>query len=177
MNAYIALLRGINVGGHNRISMAKVRSIMEELGYESVVTYLQSGNVVFQGTGSPETIAKRIEGRLREELSATVGLLVIGAEEFLRIYASNPFLARTDLDAEKLHATILSKTCASVTKLPAMVDPPEECVTSDRSVYLYCPLGYRNTKLSNTIIERTLGLSATTRNWRTMSALAGLLES
>jgi uncharacterized protein (DUF1697 family) len=180
MTTYVAFLRGINVGKERRVRTADIKVLMESLGYASVVTYLQSGNFVFQAeAGSPGQISLNLSRAIKERFDFELRVLVLTGEELLALLDGNPLTSREDLDLDKLHATILDGQPAlrGEDDLLSLCHPPEEVALGERAIYLYCPEGYRNTRLTNSFIEKRLGLSATTRNWRTVTALAQLVRS
>ncbi|MDB6110850.1 MAG: hypothetical protein JWR69_2600, partial [Pedosphaera sp.] len=145
--------------------------------FRDVTTYVQSGNVVFKGaTKSPTLITKRIEEKISSEFGFAVPVLLRTAEELGDIVKGNAFVKDAAVDLAKLHVTFLSavapKTAAQ--RLEGLVVKPERFGISGREIYLYCPNGYGNTKLSNTAIEKKLGAGATTRNWKSVNALLAL---
>jgi uncharacterized protein (DUF1697 family) len=172
MTAYVALLRGINVGGHAKLSMADLRSAFSDLGYGEVRTYIQSGNVVFEAAAP----AARLQPALERDLEARFGLgikVVLRSRVQLgRIIDSNP-LATGKRDRTKLHVTFLgSKPAASrPPALDADAFLPDEFRVVGQEVYLHCPEGYGRTKLNNTFFERAFAVTATTRTWKTVTTL------
>ena len=178
MTAYVALLRGINVSGKNKIAMAELRALVESLGYEGVQTYIQSGNVVFgSSVRRAATVQDAIAGAITRELGLDVTVLVRTAKEFDAVLASNPFLA-SGADPTKLHVTFLARapTATAVRALGDVDRPPDEFVVTKREVFVHCPDGYGNTKLTNSFFEKRLGVAATTRNWRTVQTLTSLAK-
>jgi len=153
----IALLRGINVSGHNSMKMADLRGLVEALGHRDVETYLQSGNVVFTArSGAASAMGRAIEKRIAKELGLDVNVLVRTKGELAKIASVNP-LAKRGVDA---------------------IDPkrfvPDTFAFARREVYLCCPKGYGRTKLNNAFFERALATDATTRNWKTVNALLAM---
>ena len=176
MSTYVALLRGINLGGHNRINMGRLRELLADLGHADVQTYVQSGNVVFQSSGrSAAKVANGIEGAIARELGLDVRVLVRTAKELSGIVAANPFVAGGS-DVSVLHAVFLADrpAAALVKALPPTFGAPDEFRVAGREVYLRCPNGYGRTKLNNSLFEKRLGVAATTRNWKTVTTLADL---
>jgi uncharacterized protein (DUF1697 family) len=175
VGAYVAMLRSINVSGRNRVAMADLRSLVEGLGYGDVATYVQSGNVVFTGTGASTSVAARIADRITAELGLEVPVIVRNRRELSRVVGGIPYSGADD-EPTQHHVTFLADrpAAASVTKLAEKAAPfaPDRCEVVGRDVYLHCPGGYGNTKLNNAFIERHLGVTATTRNWRTVVTLA-----
>jgi uncharacterized protein (DUF1697 family) len=167
----VALLRGINLGARNKIAMADLRELVAGLGAEDVETYLQSGNVVFRGAVEPSAIEARIE----RDLGLTIAVLVRTASQLKRVVAGNPFVQKAS-DPKQLHVTFLvdPPPRGAVGELDAERSPGDEFEVARCEVYLYCPAGYGVSKLSNAYFEQKLGVTATTRNWNTVTALAEL---
>jgi len=174
VTTYAALLRGINVGGV-KVDMADLHAIFAGLGYVGISTYLRSGNVLF-GTEAPRTaLAADIEARIDREIGVRTTVLLRTCEELVALAAGNPFLDR-EPDPTKLHVTFLAEEPGRgrAAGLAALAADGEEVAVVGREVYLHCPHGYGRTKLNNSAIERRLAVKATTRNWRTVTALRGL---
>ena len=175
MKPYVALLRGINLRQHNKISMAELRELFLALGCEDVATYVQSGNVVFKSSATGTTaLMQSIEERITRDLGLDVRVLVRTKRELAKIVAGNPF---ADRDPAKLHVTFLADAPdrARVQELGTKDAGADELRVAGREVYLHCPNGYGRSKLSNAWFETQLGVAATTRNWRTVTKLAELV--
>jgi uncharacterized protein (DUF1697 family) len=174
MPIYISMLRGINLAGHNQISMLQLRASLEQLGFERVKTYIQSGNVVFKAAKiAPDKLSKKIEDKIRSDFGFSISVLSKTPDELAKTIQNNPFLKQPGIDPSKLHVTFLSGAPADLAlkKLAAIHAHPDQFHCLDCDVYLYCPEGYGRTKLSNNAIEKLLSLRATTRNWRTVNKL------
>lgn len=176
MSTWVALLRGINVGGHNSVSMAGLRGLLEEAGYGQVRSYVQSGNLLFEAPGEAEMHVETIRGVIHRAFGCEVEVMVLSAARLIDIAASNPLLGVSGIDPAFCHATLFAKPVSlpafSALALPAQ--PGERAVAVGRVVYVYCPHGYGRTKLNNAYFEKALGAPATTRNWKTISALREL---
>jgi len=174
---FVALLRGINLGARNKVSMADLRELLTGLGAEDVTTYVQSGNVVFT---SPAAIAKpaAIEARIARDLGLDLTVLVRTPAELERLVARNPFTKKAT-ESKQLHVTFLadSPPASRVKELDPERSPPDEFRVVGREAYLYCPNGYGRSKLSNAYFEQKLGVAATTRNWNTVTKLAELARA
>jgi len=172
---YAALLRGINLGARNRVAMADLCRIMEELGAEDVSTYVQSGNVVLRSRLTPDRLASAVEKGIREALGLDVPVLVRSGRQLRVLVKGNPF-AGPKVDVKTLHVTFLAAKPAAkrLSELRAESFDPDALELVRGDVCLSCPGGYGRTKLSNAFLERRLGVPATTRNWRTVTALADL---
>lgn len=179
-NRYIALLRGINVSGHKTITMEALRTCFEQLQCRNVQTYVQSGNVVFEG-GEKDAArcGNEISKRILRDFGFPVPVLLRTSEELQRIVLHNPFLKEPEIDHSKLHVTFLSAVAPKSTAqdLNALAVTPEQFHVQGREIYLYCPNGYGRTKLSNNAIEKKLRLQATTRKWKSVQALLALAQS
>ena len=174
MPRYAAMLRGINLGSHKRISMADLRRLFEDLGAKDVKTYVVSGNVVFDSPpGSRPEVARKIRDRIQADLGHDVAIVLRTAAEMAEVAATRPF--GSDDDAH-LYVTFLEEKpdAARVKGLDAAAFAPDEFEIRGTEAYLHFPGGYGRSKLSNEWFERKLGVAATTRNWRTVTALAEL---
>ncbi|HNM25180.1 MAG TPA: DUF1697 domain-containing protein [Saprospiraceae bacterium] len=174
MDNFIAILRGINVSGKNMIKMPELKTLFAALGFGSVHTYIQSGNVVFSAPAASEAqLVSVIEQSIAERFGYQVPVLIRTAREWSRVLVNNPFLSEKDIDPAFLHVTLLEEAPqpAVVNKLLQYHYEPDRYVIDGRSVYLFCPGGYGNTKLSNAFFENKLKVRATTRNWKTMNEI------
>jgi uncharacterized protein (DUF1697 family) len=171
------MLRGINLGARNRVAMGDLRTLVAGLGHRDVQTYVQSGNVVFRtAERDPATIAAGVERAIAGTLGLEVTVVVRSAAQMARAVAGNPF---PDADPAHLHVTFLADTPTRERSEPlaAMSFAPDELRVVRADVYLRCPNGYGRSKLSNDFLERKLGTPATTRNWRSVTALADLVRT
>jgi uncharacterized protein (DUF1697 family) len=178
MMGFIALLRGINVGGQKRIGMADLVHLCTSLGFDNVRTYLQSGNVLFESPdGDPGRLSAMISENIAAKFDFSVNVILRTSDEIRRIILANPF-AKEGLDADKYHVTFLSDIPPEEFPKSRMKgkDGPDRYVIIGREVYLFCPNGYGRTKFSNTFFEKNLGVFATTRNWKTVNTLAEMAE-
>jgi uncharacterized protein (DUF1697 family) len=179
VQTYITMLRGINVSGKNIIKMDQLRSSFSALGFSNVKTYVQSGNIVFEAPNdSIASFSKQIEQKILHDFGFLAPVFMRTSKEMEKIIKGNPFLNLPAIDHSKLHVTFLSDTplkTASEQLLPLAVEP-EQFYIAGREIYLYCPNGYGNTKLSNTAIEKKLSVGATTRNWTTTKTLLAMVQ-
>ncbi len=177
MNTYVSLLRGINVSGQKKVGMKELQKIYESLGAKSVKTYIQSGNVVFQYRDlNNSELINRIEKKIKQHFKFDVLVLIRTKDEFRKLIENNPFSQK---DTTKLHVTFLSDTPAKmvIDDIDKIKDKSEKFSIFSKEIYLFCPNGYGKSKLSNTFFERKLQVSATTRNWRTVTALFDITNS
>jgi uncharacterized protein (DUF1697 family) len=170
MTTCVALLRGINVGGNNKVPMADLRALCTALGYANVETYIQSGNVVFDASGSEAEVVAAMEAALLTTFGLTLSVVVRSAAELVEIVARNPFPNETD--GTKLHVTCFASPlpASTVAKLDPGVAPPDAFVLDGRDMYLHLPGGMGTSKLAVHIGQK-LGKLGTTRNWNTVLKL------
>jgi uncharacterized protein (DUF1697 family) len=177
MTTYIAILRGINVSGKNKILMQDLKALFESLNFKNVKTYIQSGNVVFDSKSSKNLVAL-IQQKIKEQFGFDVPVIVRTVDEISSILNLNPYLNQKNIEMDKLHITFLSEqpTKENQTKINTYNFAPDMFEIIGNEVYLHCPNGYGNTKLSNTFFENKLKVTATTRNWKTVNEIAKLCE-
>ena len=172
----MALLRGINLGSRNKVAMGDLRALFEALGASEVRTHLNTGNVVFRPDEAPGSMsAAAIEERIARDLGVPARVVLRSAAELDDLLASNPFLER-GADLATLHVTFLGEApdAERVARLDPRRGEPDELAVRGRDVYLHCPNGYGRTAFSNAFLERQLAVPATTRTWRTVTALRDL---
>ncbi len=178
MTHYICLLRGINVGGKNPLTMVRLKGLFELLKLTEVVTYIQSGNIVFAAPAnrSPADLGIEISALLHQETGNEIGVFVYTAEEFGQICRANPFIREEGIDIKKLHVVFLDSTPTPdvLKQLGPQVDGADCFIPAGRVIYLHCPLSYGKTRFSNQYFEKRLYLRATTRNWNTVNKLLKL---
>ena len=174
MPIYVAMLRGINVGGNKKIKMDKLRSSFEALGLEQVKTYIQSGNVVFKTAKiSPVALSRKLEERILGDFGFSVSVISRTVDEIQNTIANNPFLNQPGIDLEKLHVAFLSEapTPAALKKLAELTLAPDRSRCPGKEVYFYFPNGVSGSSLWKHPLDRVLSVEATMRNWKTVNAL------
>jgi len=179
MQTYISILRGINVGGKNKIKMDALKNVFTGLGFSQVQTYIQSGNVIFRSPElNTEELENRIQKQLKTEFGAEIPMFVFGLSEFKNIILQNPFSGEKSKDPAFFHVSFLHNRpdTSAKEKIKAKQQDGEDVVIGKEAVYLYCPKGYGKTKLTNTYLEKIVKVSATTRNWKTSLKLLELAE-
>jgi len=179
MTAVIALLRGVNVGGHNKIGMDSLRDICWSLKLRSPQTYIQSGNVVF-GTTERDLgkLARRIEDYIEKAHSFRPSVMLRTDTEMRDVIARNPFASRKNIDPRKLVVSFLAEapTAEIVKRLTEINVGTEELRASGRELYIYFPDGQGHSKLPP-MLERTVKIPATARNWNTVIKLLAMAEA
>lgn len=179
---WIVLLRGVNLGNHNKIAMPALSATLEAHGCTDVRTYLQSGNVVFEASARREgAIVAKVTAALVDGHGIDCPVVVRTPEQWAEIIAASPFASRIEAgaggaDRKAVHVTFLDAPPPA--DALADVDPawhaPDELVVVGREVHLWCPSGYGRTKLTPAYLERRTGRVATDRTWNTVLALAEL---
>ncbi|MEV6654483.1 DUF1697 domain-containing protein [Streptomyces sp. NPDC051219] len=180
MTTYVALLRGINVGGHKKVPMAELRTLLAELGHGDVRTYLQSGNAVFSSpSDDPDALAAGLEKSIEGHFGFGASCLVRSGEYLRAVADACPFPAAT-LEGKQLHATFLSAPAGPerFASLDRAVFLPEEFRLGDRVIYLHTPGGLGRSKLAEALARPALlkGIDATTRNWNTVVKLTEMSD-
>jgi uncharacterized protein (DUF1697 family) len=180
LNTYVALLRGINVSGKNKIKMAELKEHLTEWGLIDVQTYIQSGNLVFRSSEQdPSALVTSIQNGIQQTYGYDVDVKVFSAPDFLQACQESPYASKKGIDIAHLHLTFLeaAPTSQQLESLQTRAKGEEAFEVKGNRIYLYCPHGYGRTKLSNNDIERVCKQSATTRNWKTMMQLQEMLTS
>lgn len=182
MAKYLALLRGINVGGKRKILMADLRALLEANGLNNPKTYIQSGNVIFESKRklNPKTVEAKIKKAILDQYGFEVPTLVRTEQEWKNTWENNPY-AKTgtgDIDIKRLHLTFLADlpTSDAIEQLKEFQYPPDKYERMEKDVYICCEGSYRDCKYTNTFFEKKLKVSATTRNWKTVTKLMEMLE-
>jgi len=179
MSIHVALLRGINVGGRNMVAMSDLRNLLEALGFADARSLLQSGNLVFRSnrrTGS--SLERLLEIETAKRLAVSIDYLVRSREEWDKIVARNPFPDEAKRDPSHLVVTFLKSVpqANDVKALQAAIRGPEIVRSEGKQLYVVYPNGIGRSKLTNTLIEKTLASRATGRNWNTVLKLAALMQ-
>jgi len=175
MPRWIALFRGINVGGNNLLPMRGLVSNLETLKCQNVRTYIQSGNVVFDTeTKDPKPLVKKIADRIEREHGFRPQVLLLSCEKLQRAIKANPFPKAVG-DPKSLHFFFLEKPAAkaNLDALDKAKSPTESYVLKGNLFFLHAPDGIGRSKLAATA-ERHLGVAATARNYRTVEKIAEL---
>jgi uncharacterized protein (DUF1697 family) len=176
---YAALLRGINVGGNKKISMAELRALLAGLGHADVATHLQSGNAVFTSPERPapelaQAIAKAVAG----EFGMDVKVMIRTGGELAGVLSRNPLPGEPE-NPSRFFVAFLSAAPEPerVREIEAQSFGADRIWVSGSEAYLWCPAGAADTLLTNSVVEKRLGVSATSRNWNTVNKLVTLTSA
>jgi uncharacterized protein (DUF1697 family) len=177
MSIHVALLRGINVGGHNKVAMSELRDLFGALGFAGAKSLLQSGNLVFESDGPTGAALERLlEVETAKRLEVSADYFIRTADEWETIVGSNPFPNEATSDPN--HLLVMFLKTAPHTKdlkaLEAAIRGPEIIRAKGKQLYVVYPAGIGRSKLTNTLIEQKLGSRGTGRNWNTVLKLATL---
>jgi uncharacterized protein (DUF1697 family) len=186
MATHVGLLRGINLGGRNKVAMADLRGLVSELGHADVSTYIQSGNVLFTAAADADTsaLAAGLTRAIADKLGVSSPVVVVSREELAQIVAANPFPAEPD--PRRVHAVVLSeppwpdlavKLDAARAK-SAAASEADQVLAIGRTLYLHTPAGYGRSVLAEALLRVVSspksGATGTARNWATMTKLLEL---
>ena len=179
MPVLISMLRGVNVGAHNRIKMDALRAIYESLRLEEPRTYVQSGNIIFR-TKEKNTVqlAKKIQSAIERACKCRSEVILRTTDELKKAIAANPFAARRDIEPGKLLVTFLATEPGreAHASLVAFKDYPEEIHLKGRELYIYFPNGAGKSKLPWSQVERLLKVTGTARNWNSVVKILEIAE-
>ena len=174
---HIALLRGINVGGHKQVSMADLRDLLTRLGFADVRSLLQSGNLVLGATGrTAAQLERTLEVEAEKRLGLKTDFFVRTAKEWKDVVAHNPFPKEAERDPGHLVVMFL-KDAPSATPVKALqqaITGPEVVAAAGKHLYIVYPDGIGRSRLTNAVIDKQLGTRGTGRNWNTVLKLAAL---
>jgi uncharacterized protein (DUF1697 family) len=171
--SYVALLRGVNVGGKNMLPMPSFVSILSEAGCRDVATYIQSGNAVFRATESlAASLPRLVAARIARKFGLEVPVVVRSGEELAAISRRNPLLGlSTDVDTLMVMFLADRPSPEQIALLDTRRSPPDEFQVRGQEIFLRCPNGFARTKLTNAYFDSRLKTTSTGRNWRTVLKL------
>jgi uncharacterized protein (DUF1697 family) len=173
----IAFLRGINLGSQRRVGMGPLRDLLEGLGYEDVRTHLQSGNVVLGATATPARLQKELEEAIAGEFGIEVDVIVRTRDELAKVVARDPLGKVADNPSRYLVSFLSAKPDPKrVRELKKLNVAPEQFVVVGRELYAWHPGGVQASKLSKALADGKLGVTATARNWNTVTRLLELAD-
>lgn len=177
MNKYVVLLRGINVGGHNKLPMAELRSLLHKNNYKNISTYIQSGNVILESDKNQHYISNHIKDLINTNYGYSISVICLLVKELNYAYNNNPFLT-PEIDIKTLHVTFLKDIPETnlVNQLEIPTYKNDQYVIEKNFVFLFTPNGYANTKFTNERFEKSLKTIASTRNWKTITKLIELTK-
>ena len=180
MIKYLALFRGINVSGHNMIKMDALKKMLENMGFQNIETYIQSGNIFFD---SEEENAASVGFKIKQEISKVFGydvpVIMISKTDLELCFKNNPYLKEKECDIKKLYVAFISKelTAAAINDLKISNFKPDEAAIDSNRIYIKYAIGAGKTNLDQKYIEKKLNVVATIRNWNTVTKLLEMYNS
>lgn len=179
MTVYVALLRGINVGGNKIIKMADLKRMFDDMGLADAQTYIQSGNVLFRSEEEEEPLRERIGAEIKRVFGFDVKVVLRTAAELEQVVANCPYPADESAEGETVYVALLERkpAQAGIDKLLACNSDTDEFILAPREVYILLRQSVRDSPFSNNFLEKKLGVAATTRNWPTTRKLVELAKA
>ena len=179
MKKHLALLRGINVSGHNMIKMEALKNMLENMGYSDVETYIQSGNVfVTTDEESGSAVGFAIKQEIYKVFGHDVPVIVVTKNDLELCFKNNPFLKEKEVDTKKLYVAFISKELPSsaINELKISQFKPDEAVIDGNRIFIKYDIGAGKTRLDQKYIEKKLNVVATMRNWNSVTKLLEMFE-
>ncbi|WP_397363725.1 DUF1697 domain-containing protein [Olleya sp. R77988] len=176
MNTYLAFLRGINVGGHNKIPMQELRDLLNQIGFKDVKTYIQTGNIIFKTSSTDRNLlASKIKNGIYNQFGFDIPVLIKTPTQIISILEKCPFTEEEKL--KSYFALLYDKaTIQQIQSLKSYSFPDEKFQLIDDCIYLYSSIGYGKSKANNNFFEKKIKIKLTTRNYNTLNKLVKLLE-
>ena len=175
MTMYAALLRAVNVGGR-KVPMQDLKALFEDQGHEHVVTYIQSGNVVFDGRGKAATLAQQLSDAIEQAFGLKTPVVLRTKAQLEQVLNTNPY-AKPGVVGNQLHVVFLGDkpTAKAIATLDPDRSPPDEFTVVGKEVFILAPNGVGSSKLTIDWFEKRLGTFGTNRNWNTVNKLLSLM--
>ncbi|NHN28284.1 DUF1697 domain-containing protein [Paenibacillus agricola] len=176
MTIYIALLRGINVGGNNKIKMSELKTCFEALGFGRVKTYINSGNILFESEEGEAALRQQIEQMIHKDFRISLTVVLRSAAELEQLIASCPYDAAALSEGESIHASLLTEPLAKekINHLSDIKSEQDQFQIKGRDIYMWLRQSMRDSKLAGSLTK--LGNTVTTRNWNTIIKLDALAK-
>ena len=179
MDQYVALLRGVNVGGHRKVPMAALRELASGLGWQDAQSYVQSGNLVFRARGTAVTLERALEAAIETHFGFAVPVIVRAGRTWLA-YAKGSAFPDAETDRPNLLHLALPKhkpAPDAATALLPYCKADERIAIRGDAIWVDFLSGVARSKLTSAVLDRLVGSTVTARNWKTVQAIAALLQS
>lgn len=179
MTTHLVLLRGINVSGHNMMKMEVLKTTLENIGFQNVQTYIQSGNVfVDSEEENPSKVGFQIKQEIFKAFGHEVPVIVINKKDLENCLSNNPFLKEAAVDSKKLYVAFVSIALKkeSINDLKMSQVKPDEAIIDDNKIYIKYAVGAGKTRFDQKYIEKKLNVTATIRNWNTVTQLLKMYD-
>jgi uncharacterized protein (DUF1697 family) len=174
MKTYIILLRGVMPTGKNRVPMAQLRQVLTDAGFVNVRTWIQSGNIVLQTELPEDELERQVHNLILEHIGADLAVVVRTAEQIEKLLYENPFTEGYDISRVFFVSFHRNPAREKIDELLKTDFSPEELVIREITAYMYIPGTYGKQKLQNNFLEKKLGVSATTRNFNTLTKMLAM---
>ncbi|WP_026729754.1 DUF1697 domain-containing protein [Flavobacterium denitrificans] len=176
MKTHLALLRGINVSGHNMMKMDALKTMLENIGFQNIRTYLQSGNVFVDSEEDAAKVGFMIKQEIFKVFGHEVPVIVITKEDLELCFKNSPFLKEKDLDTKKLYVAFVSTILKSenINDLKISQFKPDEASIDGNRIFIKYAVGAGKTRLEGKYIEKKLNVIVTIRNWNTVTNLLAM---
>jgi uncharacterized protein (DUF1697 family) len=173
MNTLISFLRGINMAGHNSMKMIDLSNLFQDLGFNCVTTYIQSGNVIFTDPSkmSAEDVSNKLTQAIHTKFNYNIPVMIRSVEELVKIVNSNPFISEEIFEPSKMMAIFLFEKPAEaqIQKVINIDYPPDKFRIIGKEIFVYCPDGFGKTKLYTNFFEKKMGVTGSARSWKTIT--------
>ena len=177
MKKFVVLLRGINVGGGNKIKMADLTKVLESKGFQQVKTYIQSGNIVFLSElERPKMVSEIVSYAIKEAFDLKIPAIVFDEDSYVTMVEAEDWAAFDDFDSKKAYYTFFNEAPENSSSIDGSVFVPDVFKIEGAIGYLYLPNGAGRTKLTNLYLEKLTKKIATTRNYNTTHKMVELLS-
>jgi len=176
MTTHLALLRGINVSGHNMMKMDALKIMLENIGFQNVRTYLQSGNVFIDSQEDASKVGFMIKQEIFKVFGHEVPVVVIAKDDLESCFSNNPFLKEKDADIKKLYVAFVSTALKkeNINDLKISQFKPDEASIDENRIFIKYAVGAGKTRFDQKYIEKKLNVTATIRNWNTVTNLLNM---
>lgn len=176
MKTHLALLRGINVSGHNMMKMEALKAMLENIGFQNIRTYLQSGNVFVDSEEEASKVGFMIKQEIFKVFGHEVPVIVITKEDLELCFKNSPYLKEKDLDTKKLYVAFVSTILKSenINDLKISQFKPDEASIDGNRIFIKYAVGAGKTRLEGKYIEKKLNVIVTMRNWNTVTNLLAM---
>lgn len=176
MTTHLALLRGINVSGHNMMKMDALKMMLENIGFQNIRTYLQSGNVFIDSEEDASKVGFMIKQEIFKVFGHEVPTIVITKEDLELCFKNSPFLKEKDIDTKKLYVAFVSTQLKkeNINDLKISQFKPDEASIDGNRIFIKYAVGAGKTRFDQKYIEKKLNVTATIRNWNTVTNLLAM---
>lgn len=173
---YFAFLKGVNVSGHRIIKMAELKAMFESMGFKNVRTFIQSGNVVFESSAKADGIKKKIEAGLAKSLGYSLNVIIRSKDEMEKIVKDYPFSKIKEHDECKINIGYLDSIPdkAAIKELESINNDDEMFLVKGNNLYHLCRKSFQDSLLGKNIVEKTLKVVCTVRNWNTTNKIQNI---